>query len=131
MGEKMRRIRCKGEDEKGRHEDGSSIDLRGDVVINRVEGVEDKVAPIDPSLTSISKGGGLSEDSGKVSTTGLTRSCGTPTRSFSCTGLAYWSSASFYHHWYWFLLRAALGPPSSYSWPPVVWDASWWWTMTT
>ena len=34
------------------------IDTRGDVVINRVEGVEEKVAPIDHYLTSILKGGG-------------------------------------------------------------------------
>ena len=67
----MCRIRCKGEEEKGRHKDGSSIDLRGDVVINGVEGVEEGVVPIDPSSTSISKVGGLSEDAGEGSTTGL------------------------------------------------------------
>ena len=53
--EEVRKIRCKGEEEEGRHEDGSRIDPRGDVVINGVEGVEEEVAPIDP--TSISKGG--------------------------------------------------------------------------
>ena len=42
--EEVRRLRC-----KGRHEDGSRIDLRGNVVINGVEGVEEGVAPIDPS----------------------------------------------------------------------------------
>ena len=40
----MRRLRCKGEENEGRHEDGSRIDPRGDVVINRVEGVEEGVA---------------------------------------------------------------------------------------
>ena len=36
----MRRLlRCKGEEDKGRHEDGLRIDLRGDVIINGVEGV--------------------------------------------------------------------------------------------
>ena len=53
--EEVHRIRCKGEEDEGRHEDGSRIDPRGDVVINGVEGVEEGVAPIDPS--SISKGG--------------------------------------------------------------------------
>ena len=52
--EEVRRLRCKGEEDKERQEDASRIDLRGDVVINRVEGVEEGVAPIDPS--SISKG---------------------------------------------------------------------------
>ena len=83
MEEEMRRLRCKGKDDKGRHEDESSIDLRCDVVINGVEGVEEGVSPIDPSLTSISKGGGLSEYSGEDSTTGLTISRGTPARSCS------------------------------------------------
>ena len=78
MEEEMRSLRCKGEDDKGHHEDGSIIDLRGDVFIKGVKGVEEGVAPIDPSSTSISKRGGSSEDSGEVSTTGLTRSCGTP-----------------------------------------------------
>ena len=40
MEEEIRSLRCKGEDDKGRHKDGSSIDLRGDVVINWVKGVE-------------------------------------------------------------------------------------------
>ena len=57
MEEEVIRLRCKGEEDKGSHEDGSRIDLRGDVVINGVEGVEEGVAPIDPSSTSISKGG--------------------------------------------------------------------------
>ena len=35
------------------------IDLRGDVVLNGVERVEEGVAPIDLSSISISKGGGL------------------------------------------------------------------------
>ena len=77
----MCRLRCKGEEDKGRHKDGSRIDMRGDVVINGVEGVEEGVAPIDPSSTSISKGGGFIEDVGEGSTTKLTRSCGTPTSS--------------------------------------------------
>ena len=70
MEEEVRRLRCKGEEDEGRHEDGLRIDPRGDVVINRVEGVEEVVAPIDPSSDSV--------------------------------------------------------PPSSFSWPPVAWDASRW-----
>ena len=97
--EEVRRFRCKGEENRGRHEDGSRIDLRGEVFINGVEGVEEGVAPIDPSLTSISKGGGLSEDTVEGRTTVLTRSRGTPARFCSRTGSAYWSSASFYHRW--------------------------------
>ena len=54
----MHRLRCKGEKYEGRHKDGLRIDLRGEVVINRVEVVEEGVAPIDPSSTSISKGEG-------------------------------------------------------------------------
>ena len=38
--EEVRRLRCKGQEDEGRHEDGSKIDLRGDVVINRVRGGE-------------------------------------------------------------------------------------------
>ena len=87
--EEVCRLRCKGEEDKGRHQDGSRIDMRGDVVINRVERVEEGAAPIDPSLTSISKGGGLSEDAREGSTTGLTRSCCTPARSCSRTGSTY------------------------------------------
>ena len=37
MEEEVCRLRCKGKEDKGSHEDGSRIDLRGDVVINRVE----------------------------------------------------------------------------------------------
>ena len=37
MEEEMRMIRCKGEYDKGHHEDGYSIDLTGDGVINGVE----------------------------------------------------------------------------------------------
>ena len=55
--EEVRRLRFKGEEDKGHHEDGSRIDLRGDVVINWVEGVEEGVAPIDLSSTLISKRG--------------------------------------------------------------------------
>ena len=40
------------------------IDLRGDVFINRFTVVEKVVAPIDTYLTSILKGGGVSEDDG-------------------------------------------------------------------
>ena len=47
--EEVHRIRCKGEEDEGRHEDGSMIDPRGEVVINRVEGVEEVLATIDPS----------------------------------------------------------------------------------
>ena len=56
--EEVHRLRCKDEEEEGRHKDGSRIDPRGDVVINGVEGVEEGVEPIDPSLTLISKRGG-------------------------------------------------------------------------
>ena len=42
--EEVRRLRCKGEEDEGRHEDGSRIDPRGDVVTNGVEGVEEGVA---------------------------------------------------------------------------------------
>ena len=45
--EEVRRLRYKGEEDKGSHKDGLRIDLRGDVVINGVEGVEEGVAPID------------------------------------------------------------------------------------
>ena len=58
----MCRIRCKGEEDEGHHKDGTIIDTRGDVVLNRVKGVEEGVSLIDPYLTSISKGGGVSED---------------------------------------------------------------------
>ena len=51
----MRRLRCKGEENEGRHEDGSRIDARGKVVIYEVEGFEEGVALIDPSLTLIPK----------------------------------------------------------------------------
>ena len=37
--EEVPMLRCKGEEDKGRHKDGSRIDLRGDVVVNGVEGV--------------------------------------------------------------------------------------------
>ena len=57
------------------------IGLRGEIFINEVEGFEEGVAPIDPYLISILKGGGVSEDSGEGGMTGLTRSCGTPTSS--------------------------------------------------
>ena len=54
----MRKLRCKGKEDEGRHKYGSRINLRGDVIINRAEGVEEVVAPINPSLDSISKGVG-------------------------------------------------------------------------
>ena len=38
--EEVRRLRCKVEEDKGRHKDGSRIDLRGDIFINGVEGVD-------------------------------------------------------------------------------------------
>ena len=53
MEEEVCRLRCKGEEDNGRHKDGLRIDLRGDVVINGVEGFEEGVAPIEPSSTSI------------------------------------------------------------------------------
>ena len=52
------------EEDRGCHKYGPRIYLRGDVVISRVEGFEEGVSPIDPSLTSISKGGGVSEEAG-------------------------------------------------------------------
>ena len=77
----MRRLRYKGEEDEGNHKDCSRIDTRGDVVINRFEGVEEGVAPIDPSSTSISKRGGVSEDGGEGSANGPNRYCGTPASS--------------------------------------------------
>ena len=53
------RIRRKSEEDEGRHEDGLRIDPIYDIVINRVEGVEEGVAPIDPSLNSKPERGGL------------------------------------------------------------------------
>ena len=38
--EEVCRLRCKGEEDKGCHEYGSRIDIRGEVVINGVELVE-------------------------------------------------------------------------------------------
>ena len=35
--EDMRRLRCKGEKEEGRHKDESRINPRGDIIINGVE----------------------------------------------------------------------------------------------
>ena len=58
MEEEVCRLRCKGEEDEGRHEDGSMIDPKGDVFINGVEVVEKGVAPIDPSSTLILEGGG-------------------------------------------------------------------------
>ena len=49
LDKEVRMLRCKGEEKKGCHKDGSRIDMRDDVVINGVEGVEDGVALIDPS----------------------------------------------------------------------------------
>ena len=69
----MRRLRCKGEEDKGSHEDGSRIDPRGEVVINGVKEVEEGLASIDPSSTSISKRGRVSEDAGEGSMTRPTR----------------------------------------------------------
>ena len=45
--EEVRMFRCKGEEDEGRHGDGSRIDPRSDVLINRVEAFEEGVAPID------------------------------------------------------------------------------------
>ena len=36
----MRRLSCKGEEDEWCHKDGLRIDLRGDIVVNRVKGVE-------------------------------------------------------------------------------------------
>ena len=68
----------KGKEYKGGHEYESSIDPRGDVVINGVEGVEEGLSPIDSPSTLISKGGGVSEDDGEGSATGPTIYCSTP-----------------------------------------------------
>ena len=38
--EEVNRLRRKGKVDKGNHEDGSRIDMRGEVVINGVKGVE-------------------------------------------------------------------------------------------
>ena len=51
--EEVHRIRCKGEYYKGSHENGSRIDPRGDIVINGVKVVEEEVALINLSSTSI------------------------------------------------------------------------------
>ena len=40
-------LRCKGKEDERRNKDGIRIDLRGDIVINGVEVVEEGVAPID------------------------------------------------------------------------------------
>ena len=50
MEELARRFRRKGKTKNGCHENGSRIDPRGNIVINRVEGVEEGVVPIDVSL---------------------------------------------------------------------------------
>ena len=47
MEEEVRRLRCKSEEEEERNKDGSRIAWIGDVVVNRVKGVEEGVAPID------------------------------------------------------------------------------------
>ena len=127
----MHRLRCKGKEDERRNMDGLRIDMRGDVVINGLEVVEEGVSKIDLYSASIFKEGGVSKDDGEGITTGPTRSRGTPTSSCSRKGSAYFSIASFYHCWYWPLGRAASVPPSSYYWPPVVWDSSRWWTTTT
>ena len=127
----MRRLGYKGEEDKGRHKDGSRIDPRGDVFINGAEGIKEGIAPIDPSLTSILNRGVLNEDAREGSTTGPTRYCDTPASSCSRTGSEYWASVSFYHRRSGSSGRTTLGQPSSYYWPPVAWDASWWWTTTT
>ena len=90
----MSRLKCKGEEDEGRHEDGSRIDPRGDVVINGVDGVKEGVAPIDPSSNSILIEGGVSEDAGEGSVTRPTRSRGTPASSCSQTGSAWPAQAS-------------------------------------
>ena len=55
----MRRLRCKGEEDEGRREDGSRVYPRSDVVINQVKGFEEGVSPMNTSSTSILKGGAL------------------------------------------------------------------------
>ena len=54
----MCRLSCKGKEDEKRHEDGLRIDPRAEVFIYGAKEVEEGVAPIDPSLTLILKGGG-------------------------------------------------------------------------
>ena len=62
--EEVRSLRCKGKEDERRKEDGIMIDLRGEIVINGVEVVEELVAPIYLYSNSILKEGGVSEDDG-------------------------------------------------------------------
>ena len=39
--EEVRRLKCKGGEDEGHHEDGPRINPRGDVVTNGVEGVNE------------------------------------------------------------------------------------------
>ena len=57
--EEVHRLRCKGKEDKGCHGDGPRIDMRGDIFINWVEGVELGVAPIYPASPSIDRGEAL------------------------------------------------------------------------
>ena len=82
----MCRIRCKGKEDKGFHEYGSRIDPIVDVVINGFEGFEEVLSPIDLSLTSISKRGGVSEDVREGRATRPTRYLGNTTSSCYQTG---------------------------------------------
>ena len=45
--EEVHWLRCKGEEDKGCNEDGSRIDMRGDVLIIGVKGAEEGLSPID------------------------------------------------------------------------------------
>ena len=93
---RARRIGCEGEEDEGRHEDGSRTDPRGDVVVNGVEGAEEGgVAPIDPVFEfDFERRGGLIEDSGEGSTTGTDQDIAViAPGSRSRTGSAYRASA--------------------------------------
>ena len=117
--EEVHRLRCKGKEDEGRHNDGLRIDPRGDVVIHGVGGVDEGVAPTDLSSNSILKEGGVSEDAGEERETGPTSARSTPASSCSRTDLAFCARASFYYRQPWSLGQAELGPPSSYYCPPA------------
>ena len=85
MEKEVCRLRCKGKEDERRNKDGIRIDLRGDIVINGVEGVEEGVAPIDLYLNSILEEGGVSGYDVEGITTRPTISHVTPASSCPCT----------------------------------------------
>ena len=93
----MRRLRCEDEEDEGRHEDGSRIDPRGDVVVNGVEGAEDEVASNDPVFEfDFERGRGLERGFRRMGArpepTRISR-YSRPAPALSRTGSAYWASA--------------------------------------